>query len=763
MSVLEWVARICGEYLMPFLAAFSDSPPAAKIMIIIVGIGIAATAAIKIPSPKKWLGIPIGVFATALCIFAYYFIICNPSFSSDENKGNLQVTFQIMQIWTEDEENGEICTTIPTEELNIENVDLIFKTDNTVYEYSDFKNNTLQFEQLPAGSYDLSIKFADYYQKDQELVLSEDNLKDGQWESQTILLKSQNSSENVSLMVAIQDEPGKSFENAKVTLQPEGATDKVSISLDNEGNSSKKISVADNVPIRAEVNYGDEKQAQSFTICGDSKLKEEETSDESQSYSEDISTDDNNEKYVFIEDQKIYLTFYKPEILEEDAWRLECDEEEIARETEMLQNNPRELLAEQEAAILDLETFKVYSYAEGTLTTENPQQYYPIDLEDNSYWIEFEHAYPYIYDMSSWHIMIIDDSYDMRLDFNASVSSEKTISDIVDLEAGQYYICVESYDGDYVFDINYTLCLKELNSTPAFENAEEFEDKQDYSDTFIYGCISQPDNIDHYSFQLETDAVIAFKFEHALLSDNATIWRITLRDEFDSIIGKISVIGNEPDIISNNIGLTSGGYTIEVSSGDAFYSGIYALSMKQYTCNYWEKEPNNFFSYDEETNSEDEFWVTDDAYVNDDFYDIDETEDEHLTDLEQLQNELCYANELVNGVGIYANLSDCNDVDNFMFTCPESGSYDLLCKHNEIVTDSPGLYIKIYNSTGDLIEDYQFYSDWNSTEIMNTIELIEGETYYISIESNGGWVNEDYLLRVVGNYKASTSSKVSIV
>lgn len=492
MNIFEIIAKICAEYLMPFLATFSDSPLKRGGVILVAALGIVAFLMKIIPDRYKPISLLIGFGVIVAGV-----LIHNLTPSSTEDAGDLKIAFQVMLAWTEDGENGEVCVANPVEELNVENISMIFKTNDTVYEYSDFSNNILQFEQLPAGSYELSVKFEDYFQKNQEFILSEDDLKNGQWVSQTVTLKSQNSSENLDLMISIQDEPDKVLKNAKITLQPEGSAEKVSIPLDKKGKPCKKVSVAENVPIQAEVDYGEGKQVQNFTVGKDKKvkankkLKKEEKPGDAQSDVQDIpdndyEEDEPDEEDIFIEDQKLYLTFYKPEIeqTEQDTWRLECDEQETARETEILQNNPKKLLAEQASAVLDRESFDICKYTEGMLTFENPQENYSVDLESNSYWIEFEQAYPYGYDMSCWHIMIIDDSEDIRLEFTASTDSEKTISDIVDLEAGNYHICVESYDGDGVFDTNYTLYLKELYpALTSSDEAEEFGEEHDYTDT----------------------------------------------------------------------------------------------------------------------------------------------------------------------------------------------------------------------------------------------------------------------------------------
>jgi len=771
-AMLEIIWELLKDFLMPVLGLFSDFTWGKGLMIIAVGLAVFLCLMKVISDPnKKLLAAAVVVVGTGFGVLVFCMFMPENSEAADE--GDLQVAFKEMQVWTEDEESGEICTTNPTGDLNIENISLIYIEDGTTCNYADFSDNVLLFKQLRAGSYKLSVKLENYRKKNQVFTLDADNLKDGNWTTQTVNLKSQDSMEGLELNIAMKDWSGESLKDAVVTLQIEDSKEKVKIPINAKGKSKKKVSVKKKVHIQAEVDCNGKKRAQSFTICSNSRKRNKnqtktDTSDNLQldmsgvleedykgnELDESSGSDQSNEEdNIVVEDQKLYLTFYKlkpdqtesdqlkPDQTEEDTWRLECDEEETKRETEVQQNNPRKMLAEQEATVLDREAFGICGNIDGMLTAENPQNYFSVELEDNSYWIEFVQTYPQECDTDSWHIVVTDDADDIWLEFTASADSEKTISDIVELEAGSYHFCIESYDGESVYDIAYTLNLKNLSDTPISDETEESEEAQGYENTFFYGCISQPDDVDYYSFQLEANAAVALKFEHEELSDNETDWRVVLKNESDDILRNIAVIGNEPITISNNIGLPSGKYTIEVCAGEDYdCSEIYALSIKKCTCSYWEKEPNNVFLADEI------------------FYNTDETEDGQSFDSDRMQDNWYYANELTNGVGIYANLSDSNDVDTFMFVCPESGSYDLICKHDIIRTDSPGLNIRVCSSSGTLVEDYQFYSDWNDAEIVNSIELIKSETYYISIESSDGCQDADYLLRIVSNHEDSTDS-----
>lgn len=754
-GILEVIIELGKDVLIPLLGAFADSGWAIRLLIIVAGLVVSAFIMKIIPNQNLR---PLGALAGVVVVGAG-FLILSVLPKEKEDTGNLQIAFMEAQIWTEDEKDGEVCTTNLAETLNIDNINLIYTEDGTVCKYNEFSNNILQFNNLRPGSYKLLVKFENYRKKKQVFTLKADDLKDGNWTMQTVNLKSQDSVDDVEIHVTMGNESDKPIKNAKIMLQPEGSEEKLNIPIKGSYKLSKKVGVKDNVSLKAELDYGGKKQAERFTIYSQNSSKtnknqsKKDTSDTSQSgtqsaaavddigngldgsdesdKSSESDKSDEQENNVVVEDQKLYLTFYKPDSsqtgsnqtesdqTEKNTWRMEIDEEENERKEEVQQNNPRRMLEEQKAAVLDREAFGVRDNIDSMLTAENTQEHYTIELESNSYWIEFKPAYLQEYDTGSWHMMITDDADIIRLEFTASANSEKSISDIAELEEGTYNIWIESYDEKGVYDIPYTLILK--HCTPVSEETEESEEEQGYLNTFHYGCISQPDDVDCYSFQLEAENVIALKFEHTVLSDDETDWRVLLKNESDDILRNISIIGSEPVTISNNMGLQPGRYTIEVCSGEDYYcSEIYALSMENYTCSYWEKEPNNDFLADD-------------------------------------------ADELTNGVGINANLSDNNDVDNFMFVCPESGSYDLICKHDEIMTDSPGLNIKVCSSSGALVEDYQFYSDWSDVEIVNSIELIEGETYYISIESSDGWQETDYLLRIVSNYEDSTYSNVSFL
>lgn len=829
--ISELLAEIIG-YFSTMLGLFTDSARIRIVIIILAGIGGAAGAYRASPN---YLKKPLSILTAAVIIITGLLLhlkpwvhIGNGGTDPVDPSGNLQVAFNIMELEVKNDENGEGIFTEPKGKLNIETVILTRLNDNTDCTFNSFENNILEYEHLMAGSYKLSVKFQNFYQCTKNFDLLPEDITNGNWMKQTISIKREDSVENVPIQFVYENEDVPP-DDTVVDIYIEGSDEKIeNISVGKGGkiqiicckgaalvieatNNGKKkiwnvvmndnaISNMDNTTknsnhsgnnsnTKSNNNTNNSNTGNNNNInqnnyinnnsnADNTNLFQGDTQDPGSSVTDDNETKDNDTENVIFKDNTVYLLFYDS-VTDEPDWREKIDEEEAQREKIQKDYNPRNILTNREPASLNLENFAVSGCQDGLLDYDNPQNSYTVELEADSYWLELEQDYPAEDDESAWYLTVIDEDGAIRMEFTAERRLEKSISDIIELETGTYYIYVEAANGDGVYDTGYTLNLKQLNSLQPMEEEEQHDDPQNNTGAFYYGNIEQPDDIDCFFVQPDSDAVIAFKFEHEELEDDNIIWEINLKNESDNIIKKVPVKGGDPITISSNIGLPSGTYTIEIKGGKEYYCrGIYAFSTVCCTSEDWEKEPNN----SPDTMEPDLYETTSDEDVSNpgdadyaavadsddpdhtgydtvaDADDLDDVDYDSVSDFGNIEADFSYADKLKHGVGINASLSGSNDTDNFKFVCPESGSYDLICKHPETNTSSGGLRISIYDSTGNLIDEYQFYSDWQSAETIDNVELTKDNVYYIRIESYESWTDSDYLLRIVRNEDVSAAS-----
>lgn len=613
----EFIFDVC-TIILAVLSAFIGLKVVTLLLLLVAGVAIAATAMKKLSKPINKMVAIISVSLFTLLGLVYYAIS-----AESKDDGDLQIRLNVFLFGVDGAGSSEQCTTVPDKPLKIKNASLVCIENGTTYDYSDFKNNVLLFSQLQAGTYKLSLEFKNYRLNNETFLLNEDDLKDGKWIPQTVTLTNKKTLEDLGINIAFQDKPNENFAGGTCTFYPTGSDQAICVPLNSDGSLKSHVSCMDNIYMDIEVESNGRKQKQSFTICSSNNItKKNETDSENSGNESDASIVDNkgNEKSdenndVLYEDNKIYLMFHKPgsnksdemdeineiegtdetdgigetdraDELDAGSLGLESGEETSEHVEEAQRSDPGKLLSEQGAVPLGREAFSIYQQKYGKLSVENPIEKFEVNLSADSYWIEFQQAYLQDFDAGFWNIEIVDDFENVYLEFTAGADS-KGISEIVELEAGKYYVQVKSDGGDGVFDLEYTWSLKKLNNVQASDATEKYGSQQEYKVNFYYGNINQSYDSDSYSFLLESESVMAFKFEHPELPNQETYWTVILKNASGDILRTLLVRGNDTDVISDNIALQAGRYDIEVYPGENYYSTeIYAISMACYTCSY---------------------------------------------------------------------------------------------------------------------------------------------------------------------------------
>ncbi len=206
---------------------------------------------------------------------------------------------------------------------------------------------------------------------------------------------------------------------------------------------------------------------------------------------------------------------------------------------------------------------------------------------------------------------------------------------------------------------------------------------------------------DKYPLRLDNAGAVAFKFEHTDLAEDKVYWLVEIKNDSGDIIASLKSKGKDIELLSSNLGLPAGDYSVEVRAKEKC-DELYALSVVYHESRYWE----------------------------------------HETDNDRKKN----ADILENGVGLNGSLSKKKDVDYYVFNCPESGTYDMILKYEE---DCALCIEKFEEEDGKkLIMDLLL--DESGARAIYSQEMEAGKAYYFKVKADEKWNRADYVLRVVG-------------
>lgn len=227
----------------------------------------------------------------------------------------------------------------------------------------------------------------------------------------------------------------------------------------------------------------------------------------------------------------------------------------------------------------------------GQLTSSGNVQQYQFNLSSaGKVNITFNHA-----NISStsnyWRIEIYNESKECLMTmYSAGTETGKTGMD-VGLAAGNYYLQVsqESYSSaSYNFTLNYTASdYWESESNDGYGTADNISVNTRYS-----GANQFYNDNDYYKFVLSDAGKVSINFQHPILNDTRTYWKVHIYNEQTEHLAELDVKGTDANGNSAELGLAAGIYYVFVDT-DYFSSATYTFEVNYTASDYWEKETND--------------------------------------------------------------------------------------------------------------------------------------------------------------------------
>lgn len=221
----------------------------------------------------------------------------------------------------------------------------------------------------------------------------------------------------------------------------------------------------------------------------------------------------------------------------------------------------------------------------------NDEDYYKFVLpEAGSVSVSFEH--PILNDTRTyWKIHIYNEKTQHLAQLNVNGTTADCTSARLGLEAGNYYVHIEcDYHSSvtYSFQVNYTASdCWESEENDGYGTADPVSCNIDYS-----GACQFYNDEDYYKFTLNHAGKISVRFQHPLLNDTRTYWKISVRDEQTNTLLELRSSGTEYDVTTPELGLPAGSYYLVVNT-DYFDWSTYNFRINNTPSDNWETELND--------------------------------------------------------------------------------------------------------------------------------------------------------------------------
>lgn len=403
---------------------------------------------------------------------------------------------------------------------------------------------------------------------------------------------------------------------------------------------------------------------------------------------------------------------YSKKSLEEKEYKEKKKElEKKAEEAENIEkaNNPQLLLKEGKMIDTNIkQSGYIVQSIEDNLSEDEKEKVYSVVLEkEGPYWIDFNHA-NLTDDYNAWKISIVGNDGETYLEFNSNMNRETTSSCAIGLPAGEFLLSVNdsSVFSDAGFQLNLmTADISNYENEPNGEvlSANQFSEIKNNEMLTKMGNLSHSNDVDYYALTVDSSGVLALRFDHENLTDDQSGWNIKVKNSNSETIEEFDSNWKNISSLSRNIGLKAGTYFIEITAGSYWNNSAYALNVVFHSSDVWEEEFNN---------------------------------------------EVKYANDLVEGFYEYGNLSSNNDIDYYVFQCEKSGTYEVLVEHENLTEDSEGWKIDVLDKNCDSLWEEALFSKIKDTKTSKNVTLKKGETYYLSVQSNYSYVDADYKIKM---------------
>ena len=298
---------------------------------------------------------------------------------------------------------------------------------------------------------------------------------------------------------------------------------------------------------------------------------------------------------------------------------------------------------------------------------------------------------------------------DVRVDLKAKGSDTETISSVVRVMPGIYYIRVSAYN--YSKE-KYTISLLFDTEDDSFEN-EPNDDLNSQAmiistDKLYTGNLTNENDTDYYKFSISEKRKVWIEFLHNKTSGTNTFWKLYFFDDSDGTLLRLNSSGENAKLTSDCLRLPPGNYYIRIER-DSWSSIDYSF------CVYSQTEEKG-------TESED----------NGDFG---------------------TATPISLNSSLTGNIQSERDVDFYTFSLNESKSIQISFDHNRIDSEDVFWKYELYSrESSEALKNNENQGTiritGNSSEKnISSWDLLPSGTYYIKIYPNH-YTNDDYLITI---------------
>ena len=320
----------------------------------------------------------------------------------------------------------------------------------------------------------------------------------------------------------------------------------------------------------------------------------------------------------------------------------------------------------------------------GAIQHYDDEDYYMFTLpSDGKIAINFQH--PLLHDSYTyWRAEIYNTEIEQLVSLEVKGTETNKNSAELGLSSGTYYLKIVPSSRDYstyILKLNYEKSNNwEKESNGGYGTATPVSLNTEYS-----GAIQHYNDEDYYKFIIPSAGKIGINFQHSLLHDAYTYWKVDVYNEKLECLCQLESNGTEINENSAELGLNSGTYYIKVSPSSRNYS-TYKLKLNYSISNVWEKESN-------------------DGYAS--------------------------ATPIQLNTQYYGAIQHYYDEDFYTLSLPSSNKIKMIFSHNKLNDNYEYWYVQLYNSQLNRLE--KIYVKGADTYISSNAITLSAGTYYIKV------------------------------
>ena len=269
------------------------------------------------------------------------------------------------------------------------------------------------------------------------------------------------------------------------------------------------------------------------------------------------------------------------------------------------------------------------------------------------------------------------------------------------LPAGTFYVRISrdpSYyaycNASYTFRVNYTASNyweSEFNDNISSQG-DPIQLNKEYS-----GVITNMDDIDYYTFSLNSAGYVSITFSHAYRDESNTRWTVSiLNSNAGEMLSRDFTPNTLKPVTTCCLGLPAGSYYLKISRDTSWYAysdAEYKFTLNKTTSSVWETESNDNVAY-----------RSDPIKLNTNYH------------------------------GAITNM---DDTDYYQFTVATTGTYHFIFSHPYADISYSRWAVAVLNDNLGEISKFTYYPN-ATAKVTNDVYLSKG-SYYLKITRDTGW------------------------